>query len=287
MEITEKVIELADGRKLAFAEWGPPDAPPVMYFHGFPTNRQEVLFLTPALEQFAVNARLIVLNRPGFGSSSPQPGRSFLDWPVDVADAADQLKIDRFAVVGVSGGCPYALACGSILGERVTRIGIAVGVGPVEAPGMRDATAIDGPSRIGLIRRLQFGMTAYAFKKGQEDRFFEQTLSSMGGVDKDTMADPAARTWFLEMMRESLEQGGGPSAHEAGLYRKAWGFDLGEISTETLLQYGGADKTVPATAGRWLAEQLPLAHFTLMPEHGHFSWMPTEEAAKLVTAVIR
>jgi pimeloyl-ACP methyl ester carboxylesterase len=287
MEIAERVIELSDGRKLAYADWGDSEAPAVMYCHGFPTNLQEIRLLTPALERFGVNARLIVPNRPGYGASSPQPNRSFLDWPKDVAETADGLGIDRFAVLGVSGGSPYALACGAALGERVTRIGIAVGVGPVEASGMETAQAITGPSRFGIIRKIQFGMVAYAFKKGQEDRFFEQTLATMGDADREAMAHPDTRAWFLEMTRESLSQGGGPSAYEAGLYRKAWGFEPATISTETLLRYGGLDTTVPASVGHWFAEQLPSAQLRLMPEQGHFTWMLTEDAAGLITDLIR
>ena len=285
MEIAERVIELADGRNLAYADWGDSDAPTVMYCHGFPTNLHEIRFLTPTLDRFGVNVRLIVPSRPGYGGSSPQPNRSILDWPNDVAEAADGLGIDRFAVLGVSGGGPYALACGSVLGKRVTRIGIAVGVGPVEAPGMETAQVVTGPSRFGMIRKIQFGMLAYAFKKGQEDRFFEQTLSTMGEADREALADPAARAWFLEMTRESLRQGGGPSAYEAGLYRKAWGFDPATISTETLLRYGGMDKTVPASVGHWLAGRLPRSDYVLWPEHGHFTWMLSDAAAEVIRAI--
>jgi pimeloyl-ACP methyl ester carboxylesterase len=287
MEITEQVIELADGRKLAYADWGDAEAPAVMYCHGFPTNLHEIRLLTPTLERFGVKVRLIVPNRPGYGASSPQPNRSILNWPKDVAETADALGLDRFAVLGVSGGGPYALACGSALGERVTRIGIAVGVGPVEATGMETAQAITGPSRFGIMRKIQFGMVAYGFKKGQEDRFFEQTLSTMGEADREALADPTARAWFLEMTRESLRQGGGPSAYEAGLYRKAWGFEPAEISTETLLYYGGKDTTVPASVGHWLAERLPNAELQLMPEQGHFTWMLTEDVAGMITDLIR
>ena len=152
---------------------------------------------------------------------------------------------------------------------------------------METAQAITGPSRFGIMRKIQFGMVAYGFKKGQEDRFFEQTLSTMGEADRDALADPTARTWFLEMTRESLRQGGGPSAYEAGLYRKPWGFEPAEISTEALLYYGGRDTTVPASVGQWLAERLPNAEFRLMPEQGHFTWMLTEDVAGLITDLIR
>ncbi len=283
--MVDGVLDLADGRRLGYAEWGPPDAPPVLYCHGFPTNRQELLLIQPVLERHGVEARVVALNRPGYGPSTFQANRTFLDWPRDVAEAADQLGIGRFAVLGVSGGCPYALACGYALPERVTRIGIVVGMAPIEAPGMQDASAISGPSANWLVRRVQFGMMAYAFKKGREDRFLEQSLTTMGDTDREAMAQPEMQQWFFAMTRESLGQGGGSAAREAGLYRKPWGFEPEQVTVETRLWYGGADKTVPASAGRWLADRLPDSHYELWPEHGHFTWMLSHEAAEVVAAV--
>ena len=284
--MVDGVLDLADGRRLGYAEWGPPDAPPVLYCHGFPTNRQELLLIQPALERHGVEARVVALNRPGYGPSTFQANRTFLDWPRDVAEAADQLGIGRFAVLGVSwGGCPYALACGYALPERVTRIGIVVGMAPIEAPGMHDASAISRPSANRLVRRVQFGMMAYAFKKGREDRFLEQSLTTMGDTDREAMAQPEMQQWFFAMTRESLGQGGGSAAHEAGLYRKPWGFEPEQVTVETRLWYGGADKTVPASAGLWLADLLPDSHYELWPEHGHFTWMLSHEAAEVVAAV--
>ena len=203
-----------------------------------------------------------------------------------MAEAADQLGIDRFAVVGVSGGSPYALASGYALRDRVTRVGIVVGMAPIEATGMETASAISGPSANRLLRRFQFEMVAYAFKKGREDRFMEQSLSTMGDADRLAMARPEMRDWVIEMMRESLQQGGRAAAHEAGLYRQPWGFDPQQVTVPTHLWYGGADKTVPASAGRWLTNRLPGSDYVLWPEHGHFTWMLGDEAAEVIAATI-
>lgn len=280
----EGVLELAEGRKLAYAEWGQPDAPPVLYCHGFPTNRRELLMIQPALEQRSADARVVVLNRPGYGLSTFQAGRTILDWPQDVAETADQLGIDRFAVLGVSGGSPYALACGYLLGDRVSRIGIVVGMGPIEATGMANASAVSGPSARKLIRRAQFGMMASAFKRGREDRFIEQSNSTMCDLDRAAMAHPEMRAWMVDMMKESLEQGGRAASYEAGLYRMAWGFKPEQVEVETRLWYGGADKTVPASAGQWLADRIPKSEYVLWPEHGHFTWMISDEAADVIDA---
>ena len=278
----EGVLDLPDGRKLAYTEWGPPDAPAVLYCHGFPTNRRELELIGPVLERCGVEARVVALNRPGYGLSTFQRARTFLDWPQDVADAADRLGIGGFAVLGVSGGCPYALACGHTLPDRVTRIGIVVGVAPIEATGMENAASIAGPSASGLDRRLQFGMMAYGLEKGQVDRILDRTFSTMSEVDRSAFEQPDLREWFLEVTRESLQQGGRTAAHEAGLLRKPWGFDPQRVAVQSWLWYGGADETVPSSAGRWLADRLPNCEYVLWPEHGHISWMIGEEAASVV-----
>lgn len=283
--MVDGVLDLADGRRLAYAEWGPPDAPPVLYCHGFPSNRRELQVLQPVFERCNVNARVVALNRPGYGSSTFQPNRTILDWPREVAEATDRLDIDRFAVLGVSGGGPFALACAYDLGDRVTSLGIVVGLAPIEAPGMARASAIAGPSAKGPIRRLQFEMAAFAFRKGKGGRFVDQSLATMSTTDRAALARPEMRQWFTETMRESFEQGGHASAHESGLYRRPWGFDTQQVTVKARLWYGGADQTVPASAGRWLAERLPNANYLLWPHHGHFTWMINDEAAEVVTTI--
>ena len=100
---------LADGRKVGFLESGAPDGTPVLFFHGFGTTRVICPPDGPARER---GIRLIALDRPGIGLSESLPGRRLLDWPADVAELADRLELDRFSIIGWSGGGPYALACG-------------------------------------------------------------------------------------------------------------------------------------------------------------------------------
>lgn len=281
----EGLLTLADGRHLEYRAWGHRDAPPIIYCHGFPTNRNELDLLQPELERHAVVARVVALNRPGYGTSTFLPNRSILDWPRDVAEAADRLRIDRFAVFGVSGGSPYALACAHAMADRVARVGIAAGVGPIAATGMAKASAIAGPSAIAPIRRLQFEAAAFSFRKGQEHRFIDKSIDSMSTTDQVALRDPDTRAWFTETLRESFTNGGRSVAHEAGLYRGSWGFDPREVTVSTHLWHGEADVTVPPSVGRWLAEALPNAHHIVWPLHGHFTWMVSDEAGRAFEAI--
>lgn len=118
---------LPDGRRLGHALYGDSAGPPVIYMHGFPASRLEAKLLEEAACEIGVS--LITPDRPGLGLSDFQPGRAITDWPGDVAHLADALDLDRFSVVGVSGGCPYALACAHQLGDRVIRTAIIAGMG--------------------------------------------------------------------------------------------------------------------------------------------------------------
>ena len=97
-------LQLHDGRMLRYAEYGPGEGTPLFYFHGYPGAHLKAGCLAQA------GLRLIGVDRPGMGLSSFQAGRRLLDWPDDVAALAQHLHLDHFAVVGVSGGGPYALA---------------------------------------------------------------------------------------------------------------------------------------------------------------------------------
>lgn len=279
--MTDGMLELSDGRWLGYCDWGRRDAPVVFYCHGFPSSRREFEILEPLVDGAGVEVRVIAFDRPGYGLSTPKPNRTLLDWPSDVAEAADQLGVARFAVVGVSGGGPFALACGHRLRARVTSVSVVAGMAPVEASGMRQASGIAGPSRYRPLRRLQFGAAALAFRKGKDARFIDQSISTMCAADQEALGRPQMRDWFARTLGESFEQGGRSAALEAGLFRAPWGFDPAEITVDTCFWHGGADETVPASAGRWLADRVSSSRFHLWPQHGHFTWMATVDAASV------
>lgn len=282
----ENVLHFARGRRIGYAEWGEPDAPAVIYCHGFPGCRRELRLAQAVVERTGIRARVVALDRPGYGASTFQPGRRIVDWPSDVAQAADQLGIESFAVLGASGGSPYALACGRFLRDRVTRIGIVVGIGPLHATGMGESPSVTGLSSNWIIRRLQFGALANGLKRGRDERFVERATAGMSEPDQAVMELTHVRGWFIDTAREALAQGGRGASHEAGLNRAPWGFELGDIAVETLLWYGGADRNVPASVGRWLAARLPKANLEVWPEHGHFTWAVSDEAADVVAATV-
>lgn len=282
--IREGALDLADGRRLGYAGWGPSDAPPVIYCHGSPGNRLELTLAREVLERRGVTARVVAFDRPGYGLSTFQRMR-YLDWTNDVVEAASRIGIDRFGLLGASGGAPYALACGYLLADRVTRIGIVVGSGPVEAMGMKDSAAHASPYASPLRRRILYEGIALAFKAGGEGWVVERSITMMGEADRAAMARPEVRRWFTTVFREAVVQGGRAAAYEAGLLLRPWGFDFNRIETPVDLWYGGEDRHVPAEVGQWLAERLPNARYTVWPQHGHFTWALSDEVADVVATV--
>ena len=279
---TDGLLTLSDGRTMSYGAFGDPDAPPLFYCHGYPTDRIEYDVIAPAVASAGIATRVIVLDRPGYGESTFQSGRTILDWPNDVAEAADQLGIDTFAVVGTSGGGPYAMACAVALPERVTRLGVVVGVGPPNAPGMDESLILKNVSRFGFVRRIQFGMMGYGLNQGRDDQIFDNTIANISEVDRPFLELPENRDWFMRMMREALKQGGRAAAHDGKLYLHSWGFDVTEINAPTYLWYGARDETVPAAVGEWLRGQIPNASFVVWPGTGHFTWMNTPQAAEAI-----
>ena len=280
------LLTLSDGRTMSYGRFGDPEATSVFDCHGFPTNRIEYEGIAHVVEKSGVAASVVVLDRPGYGSSTFQSGRTLLDWPKDVAETADRLGIDEFAVVGASGGGPYAMACAAAMPDRVTRLGLVVAAGPADAPGMDESLILRTVPRSSLMRRVQFGLMGVGLRRGRDDQILEQTLANLGEADRPFLQRPDNREWFLRMIREALKQGGRAAAHDARLYLDSWGFEPAGIASETRLWYGARDETVPAAVGGWLAGQLANAHLVIWPQHGHFTWMTSMEAAEVVATAV-
>ena len=268
------LVQLRDGRSLAWTEYGDPSGKPVLYFHGFPGSRLE-----PALgadDLARTGARLIAIDRPGFGGSTFQPGRRLLDWPNDVASFADSLALDRFACMGVSGGGPYVLACALRLGERLTRAAVVCGVGPLDTPDgsrgmMRTNRLLFGAARysktaVGLI----FALMARGLRRDPAAAL-RRTARSLPEPDRAVLERPDARESFALSTLESLRPGTRGAGLEAQLYARPWGFRLEDVLAEIDLYQGELDVNVAPSMGRYQASTLPHCKAHFFPTDGHFS----------------
>lgn len=270
-----QLCSLPDGRQLAYALWGDPRGVPVVYCHGFPGSRLEARLGDAAARQLGI--RLIAPDRPGFGASSPSPGRRLSDWPTDLGCLADTLGLDRFHLLGLSGGGPYAIACGQHLAARIPRLAIVCGLG--ELNGADPTTGMNLAAAAGL--RFYQGLPrlahpAYAHLIGPAlGHFPDLTIRIItglaGAADREVLDDPQVRQAISDGFGEAFRVGGDGPAQELGLFTSPWDIDVAQVRVPVQLWHGEADNTVPVAMGRRHARLLPDCDARFIPGEGHFS----------------
>lgn len=268
----DRQTALTDGRRLGYAEHGAADGRPVFYFHGHPGSRLEWSAFDDRDVASELGLRVIAVDRPGMGLSDFQRGRTLLDWPRDVLQLADALDIDRFGIVGISGGGPYAAACAHEFEGRLTTTVIVAGMGPAEAPGMTEGLAWTYPGKSSLVRRLLLRMTAMGVHK-KPDRVVDQMAASMDGPDASLVRDrPELARQIIQLgFSEAFRQGTAGVFLDAALYVRPWGFRLENIAGEVHLWHGGRDHNVPISVGRHVATAIPDCRATFIDDEGHLS----------------
>jgi pimeloyl-ACP methyl ester carboxylesterase len=228
--------------------------------------------------------RLIAFDRPGIGRSDPRPGFDLLAWPDDVAEAADQLGIGRFAVSGLSGGGPYALACAYKIPERLTACGLISSVPPVEfllrggSAGTRFAYGLLQrlPARAfrALVRRTM-ATSARASVAETEQRLLRNSRR-LGPGDQRALAHPQIRRLYAETAVESYRQGIQANVEEALMLGKRWPFVVEQLTFERIfLWHGEQDGIMPVMPARLFARALPQCQATFYPDTGHLSTVVT------------
>lgn len=182
---------LPDGRTLSYAEFGDPIGYPLMFFHGFPSCRLEAWFLDPIAQRKGI--RLIAPDRPGFGRSTFQPNRQFVHYPSDIRALADHLELDRFAILGGSGGGPYALACAKDIPGRLSAVGLLASAGPWEIEGdegmgkglkneIRPSTKFfasavkHAPQTMNVVTKMVSGMICWLFSRDRVIAYIDKQI---------------------------------------------------------------------------------------------------------------
>jgi pimeloyl-ACP methyl ester carboxylesterase len=265
-------VRLPDGRAIGYEEFGVPDGEPCFYFHGHPGSRLEARFAESAAA--AAGVRLVALDRPGYGRSDFKEGRSILDWPDDVALVADARGIDRFLVVGGSGGGPYALACAYKMPDRVVRAGVISGVGPYDVPGI--TKGMRWQNRVGFrwgarwpaLARFLMRSMANGIRE-RPDRTLDALVNAMSPADSAVARRPEVRALLGDIVAEAFRQGSAGAAWDVVLLGRPWGFSLRDIRPTVYLWQGEADVLVPPGMGRYQAGQLPDCRAWFLPGEGH------------------
>lgn len=276
-------VVVGEGRVLAYTEIGRPGGPCVFFFHGAPMSR---LHLVALEERFAARGlRVVSPDRPGYGRSSPQPGRSLAGWPADVAALADALGVDRFLVAGHSSGGPYALACAALLGERVLGGVVLAGVTDMAWPGAWDGY-LEGRPEVELMHLPdEHAVGARCAERfGADGSGFFAEPFELPEPDLALLADEAVERALGAAVAEAFRQGVTGYAQDVYLEGRGWPFDPRRIAVPIDVVHGERDTLVPMAHSRHTAELIPGSTFRALPRHGHLtilSELPAAAAALL------
>jgi pimeloyl-ACP methyl ester carboxylesterase len=276
-------VDRPDGSSLRITAGGDPQGLPVFFLSGTPGGG--LLYRGHTDDAEARGLRLIGYDRPGYGGSSRRPGRTVADAAVDVAAIADALRLERFAVWGISGGGPHALACAALLPDRVVAVATLASVAPFDAEGLdwfagmgednleEFAAARSGAGPLGAA----LGLQAQAMFAGGPVALAESMRSLLSDVDAAAL-DDALGAWVFDNMRAAI--GGSPDGwvDDDVAFVKPWGFDVADIAVPALLWQGEQDRFVPPSHGAWLAEHIPGVEAHLSPDDGHLTLLESRVA---------
>jgi len=267
-------ISVGDDRRIGFAEFGAPRGKAVFWFHGTPGARRQIP-MEARLFADRENIRLIGVDRPGIGSSTPFQYDNVLGFSRDMQIIADTLGVDEMAVVGLSGGGPYTLACAAGMPDRVVAAGVLGGVAPTCGPdaiggglmalGSAVAPILEvagGPIRItaGTLIRLVRPIASPALD-------IYALLSPEG--DRRLLLRPEFKAMFLDdLLNGSRKQLAAPFA-DVVVFARDWGFRLDEVKVPVRWWHGDRDHIIPFSHGRHVVDRLPDAELYHLPGESH------------------
>ena len=273
-----RTIRLADHRILAFAEHGPSDGVPVLFFHGTPASHPNWRFFASDTLLHELGIRVLAVDRPGIGGSSLLPGRTMADWPRDIDRLLDHLDVKRVGVVSHSLGGAYALACAVHQPDRIAAVSLVAPGPPRFDSAYRDGMAPSAyaflelashrPRLARLALRAMGAMTALA-----PGLMIRQAGSSLPPSDVDILASDENRRAFVDMMHETLRAGPHGAQIDAALAYGPWELPLEEISVPVSIWHGEQDRNVPVVVARDYAQRISTATLHVFPDDGHLSIM--------------
>jgi pimeloyl-ACP methyl ester carboxylesterase len=269
----DELVALPNGGAVGVLTHGDPDGYPLIFCHGTPGSRYGHEFTDEAGRQHGL--RVVIAERPGYGLTPFDPAFSISSWPGMVAALADVLGFERFAVVGYSGGGPYAIACAGQLDDRVSALGLMAGVGPPDTPGadvgvnkgdalMMDL-AVKHPTRARLAAR------ALAFVSTKMPKVaFRTFLKEAGPADREMLVEEGPYA-LVPYMKAAFAQGPDGTVLDYRLLAEPWGIDMDAVRCATDVWQGDSDTFVPMHHAEDLAARIPEATLHRLAGVGHAS----------------
>ena len=271
-----QTIATAEGRTLAVHSDGDPAGFPVVMHHGTPSSG--LLYERHVELAHEQGIRLVGYDRPGYGGSAREPGRSVSDCAADVDAIADALRLDRFATWGISGGGPHALACAALCDRRLVAAASLAAVAP------QDAEGLDWLAGMGDENHVEFGHAAageeqlrtYLAAEAEEIRAagperLVAVMETLLGPEDRAVLSGAFVEYLLKADRHALADGVDGWVDDDLAFLAPWGFELSSIDRPVLLLHGDDDRFVPVAHGRWLADHIPGVEARIDAADGHLT----------------
>lgn len=270
-----QILQLDGGGQMAFAEYGDPNGVPVFFCHGWPSSRTMAQLTHEAARDLGV--RIISPDRPGIRDSNFHPNRTLLDWPPLMRELAAHLGIDRFRILAISGGAPYAYVTAWAMPERVESVAVVSGAPPIAELDDRGGLlslyqrllALYG-SRPGLLRALFHLARPFASMK-LPVRIRPLLLKILQPCDANVLRDSRSFEACFESARQAWRSSAEGVMTDAEIYAKPWGFSLEEVGVPVRLWHGKKDRTFSFRLAEQIAARLPNCEFHLVDETGHYS----------------
>lgn len=272
---SERMITAPDGRSLRTAVTGPEEGLAVLWNTGNPGS-----FLSPIDEQMAEaeNVRVITYDRPGYGRSTPKPGRRVVDSPPDAGVVLDAWNVEACATAGFSGGGAHALAAAALLPGRVRCVAVLSGAAPIDAEGL-DFTGGVTATNAAAIEHLDIDRATQLLEMEPErQRILVDPgaalaiyAAEMPQADRDVLrTHPRIESHVADAMREAVVVSSEGWLDDSVAYAEPWGFNPGSISVPVSIWHGRDDTASPLAHGRWLARSIEAAELRVL-DGGHYA----------------
>lgn len=268
---TDASVTLADGRRVTYRRYGPRDGFPMLAMHGTPGSRLK--FASSEVHAVRLGLNVIAVDRWGYGGTDGHPAPTLAAFADDIDRFADAIGIGNFAVLGVSGGGPYATAVAACLGARVSACALFAPVGPI---------AGEADAKITAFHRFCFGRLSASPKAVravfQGFRWLLQhspvaamriAMSRVPPADKRVLASGEHEMRLARAFIEGLRPGADGPVTDLAIFGRPWNVPLAQATAPARLWIGSDDRNVPISAARRLASRLPHCSLIELPGEGH------------------
>ena len=284
------ILTVARGGRVALSSYGDRQGTPVFFCHGWPSSRTMAELTEEAARSHGVH--ILSLDRPGIRDSSLHPERQLLDWPPLLTEIADQLKIDQFRILAISGGAPYALASAWATPKRIPAIAVVSGAPPIAE--LRDRNGLLPLYRWLLffyprhreLLRLSFHAVRPFLSIKIPIRFRPLLLKLLQPCDARVMRDIKAFDACFESQRQAWKVSSDGLLIDAEIYARPWGFPLAEIQVPVRLWHGKRDRSFHWQLAESLGKELPNCQLRLVEGEGHYS-LPIRRMDEILEDLLR